>query len=384
MQHEHTRRQFLGASMALPLAGQLAARAPHSPAPGAGKTLLVLGGTRFLGPAIVDAALERGFEVTLFNRGKSNPHLFPGLEKLRGDRDTGDLKALEGRRWDLVVDTSSYLPSHARAAAELLADSVEHYVLISTISVYAEGQEHLVGEESPVIPISEEDVAQVGRIGDVMRVGGGRFYGPLKALCEQAVEAAMPGRTTSFRPGVIAGREDPSDRLPYWVVRTAQGGEILAPDVPELGVQFTDVRDLGVFSVEFGAEGKAGIFNSIGFAGKVSLQELLHGCKIVLGSDCSFTWVGEDFLLEHGVRPFVELPFWLPAPYAHRYDNRRGIAAGMRFRPIAETIRDTADWHFEKRGADHRWTVYGMQPDRERDLLSEWHARGEAEQEDQE
>lgn len=371
-----SRRTVLAAGLGLPLAAATASRAVSAPvSSGAKKTLLVLGGTRFLGPAVVDAALARGYEVTLFNRGRSNPQLYPELEKLRGDRDTGDLDALKGRSWDIVVDTSAYLPAHARAVGEILADSIEHYVVISTCSVYDRSAETVIDEESPVIPITPEDTAKVTRIGDVYRTEGGRFYGPLKVLCEQALEELMPGRVTSFRPGVIAGRDDPSDRLPYWVVRVTQGGEVLVPDVPELGVQFTDVRDLGAFSVDFAAERKAGVYNSIGFAGKVTLQELVHGCKIVTGADCSFTYVDESFLLERGVRPFRELPFWLPAEYANHFDNTKGIAAGMHFRPIGETIVETADWHFAERGAGYRWRTYGMQPERELELLEAWHAR---------
>lgn len=375
-----TRRTVLAAGVSLPLAARAVSRTSAATRPGTGsaKTLLVLGGTRFLGPAVVHAALARGYEVTLFNRGRSNPELFPELEKLRGDRDTGDLDALKGRSWDMVVDTSAYLPAHARAAGEILAEHIEHYILISTCSVYELGEEPVIDEESPVIPITAEDIGKVQRIGDVLRVGGGRYYGPLKALCERELEALMPGRVTSFRPGVIAGRDDPSDRLPYWVVRTTQGGEVLVPDAPDLGVQFTDVRDLGEFCIDFAAERKAGVFNSIGFKGKVTLQELVHGCKIVLGSDCTFTYVDEEFLLEHGVRPFAELPFWLPAGYAHRFDNAKGIGAGMLFRPIGDTILETADWHFEERGADYRWRTTGMQPERERELLAAWHAQGGA------
>ena len=375
MHSSSTRRQFLASGLSLPLAAGVASSPATSALEmGRGKSLLVLGGTRFLGPAIVNAALERGYEVTLFNRGKSNPHLYPELEKLRGDRDTSDLSALEGRKWDMVIDPSCYLPSHAGEMAELLRDNVEHYVLISTISVYQTPAEFVGDEDTPVIPISDEDVAKVTKIGDVMRVGGGAFYGPLKALCEEEIEAAMPGRLTSFRPGVIAGRDDPSDRLPYWVVRVAQGGEILCPLPVDQGVQFTDARDLGIASVEFGAERKAGIFNAAGFDGKVTLQELVHGCKIVLGTDCSFTWASEKFLLENQVRAFSELPFWLPRDHTHHYSNAKVLAAGMKFRPIAETITDTWDWHIEERGADYKWRYYGMQPEREVELLEKWHA----------
>lgn len=369
MTHTPTRRQILGAGLALPLGHALAPAARalgQATSPG---KLLVLGGTRFLGPAVVDAALERGWEVTLFNRGKSNPGLYPDLEQLRGDRDTGDLDALKGREWDLVVDTSLYLPSHAGEMAAILADSVGHYVMISTISVYEQGTEFSVDESGPVGTIALDDIEQVTKISDVYRVGGGQFYGPLKALCEQELEGAMPGRVTSLRPGVIAGRDDPSDRLPYWVVRAAQGGEILAPEPKDLTCQFTDVRDLGIFSVDFGAAKTSGTFNAAGFPEPLSMEALLHACAKEMGSECSFTWASEEFLLEHKVRPFATLPFWLPTGAAHVYPMTKGIEAGMRFRPIAETIRETAEWFFETRDESYKWRVYGMQPERERELL---------------
>lgn len=381
MKHVSTRRELLQAGLGLPLVGGLVA-AQDSPAtldaaPARAKKLLVLGGTRFLGPAIVDAALERGYEVTLFNRGKSNPHLFPELEKLRGDRDSGELAALESGEWDVVVDTSCYLPAHAKQAAEILRDRVEHYVLISTISVYESPQGYVGDEDTPVIEISAEDVERVQKMGDVMRIGRGQFYGPLKALCEEEVERALPGRTTSFRPGVIAGRDDPSDRLTYWVVRVAQGGEVLCPAPPDQGVQFTDARDLGIASVEFGAARTAGVFNTAGFDGKVSFQELVHGCKIVLGGKANFTWADESFLLEQEVRPFAELPFWLPEVARHHWSNEKVLAAGMRFRPVGDTIQETWNWHTETRGDDFSWGYTGMKPEREQELLEAWHARQE-------
>ena len=375
MTYSPTRRQILGAGLALPLGTALAPAARALTRAASPGKLLVLGGTRFLGPAVVDAALERGWEVTLFNRGKSNPHLYPTLEKLRGDRDTGDLDALKGREWDLVVDTSLYLPGHAGDIAAILGDSVGHYVMISTISVYANGTEYTVDESGPVGTIELEDIERVTKISDVYRVGGGQFYGPLKALCEQELENAMPGRVTSLRPGVIAGRDDPSDRLPYWVVRAAQGGEILAPEPRDLDVQFTDVRDLGIFSVEFGAAHTGGIFNAAGFAEPLTMEAMLEGCKSELGAECSFTWTSEEFLLANQVRPFSELPFWLPTGAAHHYPNQRGIEAGMKFRPISETIRATAEWFFETRDESYKWRAYGMQPEREADLLAAWHAR---------
>ena len=370
----------MGAGLSLPIFASLgskanASRQDDSPAETNGRTLLVLGGTRFLGPAIVKAAKARGYEITLFNRGKSAPEMWPELETLIGDRNTHDLAALEGRKWDLVVDTSCYLPSHAKKAAEVLGPNVGHYVLISTISVYENGGDGpVVDESAPVGRVTDEQVARVTGIQDVM-LDGGIYYGPLKALCEEQLEELMPGRVTSLRPGVIAGKDDPSDRLPYWVVRANQGGEILCPGDPDQDFQYTDVNDLAEWSVDFGERGVGGIFNAIGFEAKVTLQEFLHGCKIVLGrNDATYTWASEEFLLENEVRPFSEMPFWLPVDWAHHYSTDALIAAGATFRPIASTIRETIDWHMEERGEAHQWGYYGMQPAREAELLAAWHA----------
>lgn len=372
------RRQFLRQSLGLPLAGSLfaadaSARTRRAPiaAPN-GKKLLILGGTRFLGPAVVQIAQQLGYEITLFNRGKSNPERFEGdVTKLVGDRDTGDLSALEGGKWDLVIDTSGYVPAHVKQSAELLAKSVGHYVFISTLSVYQQSFGQLVTEKSPVGTIEAEVAAQIKSIKDVFKMMPA--YGPLKAMCEQEAEKAMPGRVTTIRPGVIVGRDDPTDRFLYWAIRVSQGGEVLCPGNPDADVQFTDVRDIAKFALDFGAAGTSGVFNAQGFDGKVTMQELLHGCKIVLGSNTSFTWVPDEFLLERKVRPFVELPFWLPTKYNMVFDNQLGIDAGMKFRPIGESILEAVAWHWEVRDDSYKWGTYGMQPEREKEVLDAFH-----------
>jgi len=372
------RRHFLRQSMGLPLLGAALAQLSWAQSPGAevlpqdgrGKKLLILGGTRFLGPALVHEAEKRGFEITLFNRGKSNPHLFPHLEKLRGDRDAGELDALKGHKWDLVVDTSGYVPSHVKQSAELLASAVKQYVFISTLSVYKEDFKNRVSEQSPVLTLEEERVDEITKMKDVYK--DMRTYGPLKALCEQAAEAAMPGRVTTIRPGVIVGRDDPTDRFLYWAIRVGRGGEVLAPGNRDAEVQFTDVRDIAKFAIDFGNQANSGIYNAQGFDGLVTMQEWLHGCKIVLGSKTSFTWVPDEFLLENKVGPFVELPFWLPKAYNMVFDNQKGIAAGMTFRPIGESILEAVAWHHEVRDETYDWGTYGMKSAREKELLAKF------------
>ncbi|WP_089717471.1 NAD-dependent epimerase/dehydratase family protein, partial [Candidatus Entotheonella palauensis] len=215
--------------------------------------ILMLGGTRFLGCHLVEAALNQGHEVTLFNRGQTHPGWFAQVERLQGDRD-GDLSALEGRHWDAVIDTCGYVPRLVRASAELLAARVEHYTFISTASVYADPSRHGMDEESPVGTLEDE------RLEDV----NGNTYGPLKVLCEQAAEAAMPGRVLTIRSGLIVGPFDPSDRFTYWPVRIAQGGEVLAPAGPGKRIELIDVRDLAEWIVRMAGARATGIYNASG------------------------------------------------------------------------------------------------------------------------
>ncbi|MBA2383677.1 MAG: epimerase, partial [Actinobacteria bacterium] len=231
--------------------------------------LLLLGGTRFLGRAVAEAALARGHELTLFNRGETNPALFPEAERLRGDRD-GDLSALEGREWEAVVDPSGFVPRVVGASAELLADAAGHYVFVSSISVY----------RPPIAPGLDE-YAPVAELDDPSSENVQQDYGGLKALCELAVEERFPGRSTHVRAGLIAGPHDPTGRFTYWAHRLRRSGEVLAPGPPEQPVQFIDVRDLAEWILLCAERGTAGVFNATGEG--VSWDELLGGADV--------TWV---------------------------------------------------------------------------------------------
>ncbi len=215
--------------------------------------ILILGGTVFVGRHLVEAALARGHEVTLFNRGQHGPDLYPGVEKLRGDRD-GGLDALRGRRWDAAIDTCGYVPRIVRASATLLANAVDHYTFISSVSVYPEAHTRHLDEDSPVGALDDESVEDVTP----------ETYGPLKALCEQAAEGAMSGRALTIRPGLIVGPHDPTDRFTYWPRRVAQGGEVLAPGRPERPVQIIDARDLAAWTLQLVASGARGVYNATG------------------------------------------------------------------------------------------------------------------------
>jgi 2'-hydroxyisoflavone reductase len=311
--------------------------------------LLVLGGTVFLGRAVVEAALGRGHEVTLFNRGRSAPGLYEAVEELHGDR-TDDLSALAGRAWDAVVDTSGYVPRHVRASAEALRGS-GRYVFVSSVSVYADFSRG---------PAEEDAVAQLGDMPDDRVTDDYSNYGPLKALCEDEVRRVFAERALIVRPGLIVGPRDPTGRFTYWARRLARGGPVLAPGPPERRAQFVDVRDLGEWIVSAAERGVSGTFNATNEG--VPWGELLAGADVV--------WVNDEFLREQGVGEWMELPLWIGSPEwrgMHEADVTRALAEGLRFRPVVETLAGAA-------GAPAVDGV-GLTPGREAELLEAWRAR---------
>ena len=329
--------------------------------------LLILGGTAFLGRHIVEYARERGHEVTLFNRGQRNPDLFPDVERIRGDRD-GGLGALGGRRWDAVIDTSGYFPRLVRDSAEALAAQVDRYIFISTISVFADYSQVGMDEDGPLGTIADPTIEEVT----------GESYGPLKALCEASVEAAMPGRALIIRPGLIVGPHDQSDRFTYWPARVARGGDVLVPRSLDRTVQFVDVRDLAGWTVRMAEAGATGIYNATGPEQPPTMGELFDACREVAGASAAPVVVAEDFLLERGVGPWMEVPLWMPdRPEMVGFfaiDCRKAFAAGLTFRPLAETVRDTLAWDCSRPADAPRRA--GLAPDREAELLREWHEIG--------
>jgi 2'-hydroxyisoflavone reductase len=326
--------------------------------------LLVLGGTVFLGRHIVDIALQRGHEVTLFNRGQHNADLYPEVEKLRGDRN-GDLEALQGRKWDAVVDTCGYIPRVVRDSAELLADAVEHYTFISSISVYADSSKPGIAEDYPVAKLEDETVEEVT----------GESYGGLKALCEQAAEAAMPGRVLTVRSGLIVGPNDPTDRFTYWPYHVAQGGEMLAPVEPEVAIQIIDVRDQAQWILDMAQSRQTGTYNVTGPDYTLTFGELFRTAQQISGSDINLVWANKEFLEAHEVQPWAELPLWIPADTDDAYwsavDISKAVKDGLTFRPLAETVKDTLAWA-NGRSTDHTWRA-GLTPEREKELLAAWH-----------
>jgi 2'-hydroxyisoflavone reductase len=337
------------------------------------RSLLILGGTGFLGPAIVESARARGHTLTLFNRGRTNPTLFPDVEKLRGDRD-GKLDALRGRRWDAVVDTSGYVPRVVKMSADLLAHATSHYVFISTISVYASLGTAGSDESAAVIrvpePIDEKKAKE--------------NYGGLKALCEQAAEASMPGRVTNIRPGLIAGPRDPSGRFTYWPVRVARAGEILAPGTGADPVQYVDVRDLAEWIVHVIENSTMGVYNALGPASPLAMKELLAQVAAGVGAIApTFTWIPADFLEKVAVQPWSDMPVWVPAvgEYlgAASISNARAKAAGLRFRSPARSAADTLAWYRSlDESTQRKVSGAGLDASREQDVLARWRASGRA------
>jgi 2'-hydroxyisoflavone reductase len=336
--------------------------------------ILVLGGTLFLGRHIVQAALDRQHDVTLFNRGHTCPELFPDAEKLRGDR-AGELRALRGRTWDAVIDTCGYVPRLVHASTAVLKDVVSHYTFISSISVYADRSQPGLTEAEPVQTLTDPTTEEVGP----------QTYGALKALCEQAVDALMPGRTFIVRPGLLVGPHDPTGRFTYWVQRVAAGGEILAPGAPERQVQYIDARDAATWIVQMVEARATGVFHVTGPDTRLSMGEFLEACQRALQRAARFTWVTEAFLFEHGVRPWTELPLWVP-PHASgvlAIDISKAQRAGLGFRPLATTIRDTFQWAAQRepeasattRLASGESTQAGLAQARETALLQNWHTK---------
>lgn len=332
--------------------------------------ILIIGGTIFVGRALVEAALPRGHRLTLFNRGKTNPGLFAeaefsaAVETINGDR-ASDLALLQGRYWDAVIDTCGYVPRIVRQSAQALAESVGHYTFVSSISVYADTSQPGVTEDAPVGKLADESVEKVD----------GETYGPLKALCEQAVEAEFPGRTLIIRPGLIVGPYDRSDRFTYWPARLARGGEVLAPGRPERGIQFIDVRDMAEWIIRLIEQKQTGIYNADGQPETVNMEQLLLACRDAAACDAHFTWVEDAFLLEQNVGPWMELPLWIPEndPQAGGFfavSVEKATRSGLTYRPLAEIVQSTLAWA-QTRPADHEWSA-GMKAEREAEVLLAW------------
>jgi len=329
--------------------------------------ILILGGTVFLGRALVEAALEMDHVVTLFNRGKSNPDLFPEVEKLIGDRNA-DLSTLEGRRWDVAIDTCGYVPRVVKQSTELLANAVDHYTFISSVSVYANLSQPGIDENAPVGVLKDKATEEIT----------GETYGPLKALCEQEVLKGLPDRALVIRPGLIVGPHDTSDRFTYWVLRVSQGGDVLVPKPIDLNVEFIDARDLAKWTLHMAEARQTGIYNAVGPGQSHSMEQFLDICKMVSESDASFSWVDGEFLLNNKVEPWSDMPMWIPMEHPEfsgifAVSGDRALKAGLVHRPSTDTIRDTLTWS-KTRPKGYEMKA-GISREREKQLLGLWKDR---------
>jgi 2'-hydroxyisoflavone reductase len=338
--------------------------------------ILVIGGTRFVGRHLVTAALARGHELTLFNRG-NHPSPAPHVEAIHGDRNT-DLAKLEGRRWDAVVDTCGFLPRTVRASVEVLSQSTDLYVFISSLSVYADFSVAGIDESASLAQLTSEQLDKANAIdssGQASAMSYGELYGGLKALCEQGAEEVLRGRVLTIRPGLIVGPYDYTDRFTYWVQRVALGGKILAPGRPNQYVQFIDARDLAEWTVRLIERKETGVYNANGLPNSLTMKGLLEECKAVSHSDASFTWASEDFLKAENVVPWSEMPLWLPdSPEMKGFmfvSSNKAVGSGLTYRHLSATISDTLSWR-ETIGPNEELKA-GIDPEREQELLRKWH-----------
>jgi nucleoside-diphosphate-sugar epimerase len=334
--------------------------------------ILILGGTGFTGPHQVRYAVGRGHTVTVFNRGRRQADLPDGVEHLQGDRND-DLKSLENRKWDVVIDNPTTLPNWVRLAGKLLHNAADQYIFISTISVYGDTSVAGMDETTPVLEYQGETDPFEVAVADA-----GRSYGPLKALSEREAAYWFPGRATIIRPGLIVGPGDQTDRFTYWPVRVARGGEVLAPGKPEDATQIVDARDLAEWTIRMAETGEVGIFNATGPNEPRPIGKMLEGLKSALKSDATFTFVNQDFLQQQSLRGWSDMPVWVPTRGNNdgfmRVSVARAVAKGLTYRPLDVTARETLAWFRTLPAERQQNLVSGVKPEREREVLAAWHA----------
>ena len=339
--------------------------------------LLILGGTGFTGPDQVRYALSRGHQVTVFNRGKTHPGELPKeVEQLIGDRN-GQLAALKGREWDVVIDNPTTLPVWVRDAAQVLKGHVGRYVFISTISVYADNSKPGADEGAALLPYTGADAMK--ETIETVRASGFALYGPLKALAEQEAQRRFPGESLVIRPGLIVGPGDETDRFSYWPVRIDRGGTMLAPGKPTDPVQFIDARDLAEWTVRLAERRETGVYNATGPDPGLTMGEMLDGIKAALKADAGFVWADAKFLEEQKVAAWSDMPVWVPstddtAGFAS-VSIRRALEKGLTFRPLAETACDTLAWVRAQAPARQGNLKAGLKPEREAEVLAAWAGR---------
>lgn len=379
-----TRRHFLETSAKAGVAVGLASTLPglaFADDHGGPKTILVLGGTGQTGPHLVRQLIDAGHTVTLSNRGNRSDDLFPDLECLIADRMSDEPDALKaitdelesGRRWDVCIDIWPHIPKVVETTAELLKDNVDHFLYVSSMSVYADSSVIGLDEDAEVLTAPDADETEYTMA----------LFGNFKAECENRVRRIYPDNHTIFRPGLIVGPRDFSFRGGYWPVRVREGGEILAPGDGEDPIQQIDGRDLTLFEIRCMENGTTGTFNVVGPHPDtpLTMRRYLQRCKEATRSDATFVWADAEFLTENEIGPWMNMPNWLPregeyAGFARRSVDR-ALAAGLTFRPLVDTIRDTLAWYDElteerQQGVSRR---AGIPREREAEVLAAWHAK---------
>jgi len=362
-----TRRGFVAGSVAVAAASRALAAPPRP------LRILILGGTGFIGPHQVSYALARGHKLTLFNRGHE-PDAWGGrVEELIGDRQTGDLKSLEGREWDVCIDNPTTLPFWVRDAGKVLAGKVKQYIFISTISVYADNKPG-EDEAAALVPYTGKDAMAETSAGEHREL-----YGPLKAISEAEAKRQFGDAVTIIRPGLIAGPGDETDRFTYWPVRLSKGGDVLAPGDGKDWVQFIDARDLAEWTIRMAETRTLGVFNASGPARVLQMRPMLDAVRAGVGSDAKFVWVSDAFLDANKVSAWSDMPVWVPrnsddAGFVQR-NTEKALAAGLIFRPVAKTASDTLAW-FKTQPAERQAKLRaGLAADREAELLALWKAK---------
>lgn len=353
-----------GSTLRIPFARAAGAEAPARPL-----RILILGGTGFTGPHQVRYALARGHKVTLFNRGR-RPQDWPAeVEELSGDRNSGDLKALAGREWDVCIDNPTTLPFWVRDAGRALQGRVGQYVFISTISVYADGGAPGADENAPLVPYTGKDAYKETQ--ETLKADM-RLYGALKAQSEKEAKKQFPGKTTIIRPGLIVGPGDPTDRFTWWPVRIARGGDVLAPGDGNDPVQFIDARDLAEWTIRMAERRAFGTFNATGPDFTLSTAAMLHGIRASGTAAANFVWAPSDFLDSHKVAPWSDMPVWIPRQSDPAFATRSvagALAAGLSFRPLATTAADTLAWFRTLPTERQQKLGAGLSTERETELL---------------
>lgn len=364
------RRTLLSMAAAGALASVTPVWAAKKPKP---LKILILGGTRFIGLHMTALALERGHTLTYFNRDKTKTDRYREIERIKGDRN-GQIDGLKDREWDVVIDNSGYVPRHVRLSAELLAPKVKQYVFVSSISVY------------PNFSVPRDESSPVGKLADetVEKVDG-ETYGPLKALCEQAVLTAMPGRGTIIRPGLIVGPDDNTDRFTYWPARAARGGEFMAPGAPSDAFQIIDARDLAAFTLGVVENNVTGTYNLVSNVNDFKFGELTDACVAAAKKQAKpaeaprATYLPVEFLEEQQVAPWTEMPVWLPAKGDEAAfagtSNKAALARGLKITPLKKTVNDTLAWHLTRPAEEREKLKAGIAAEKEAAVLAAWKAK---------